>query len=125
MIQAPRVLSSRTLLGSEVFNREGEKLGKVEGFGIDPEQVRIAYVVLSFGGFLGFGDKWFAVPWEALEFAHHDQSFILNVDKELLKEAPGFDKDHWPSIEDRQFALEVYKYYGRTAYWEQEQTHVR
>ena len=62
------------------------------------------------------------MPWEALEFSHHDQSFILNVDKELLKEAPGFDKDHWPSIEDRQFALEVYKYYGRTAYWEQEQT---
>jgi hypothetical protein len=51
-----------------VFNRGGEKLGKVEGFGIDPEQGRIAYVGLSFGGFLGFGDKWFAVPWEALEF---------------------------------------------------------
>ena len=57
MIQAPRVLASRTLLGSEVFNREREKLGKVEGFGIDPEQGRLAYVVLSFGGFLGFGDK--------------------------------------------------------------------
>jgi sporulation protein YlmC with PRC-barrel domain len=82
MIQAPRVLSSGTLLGCEVFNREGEKLGKVEGFGIDPEQVRIAYVVLSFGGFLGFGDKWFAVPWEALEFSQHDQRFILNVDWE-------------------------------------------
>ncbi len=44
MIQAPRVLASRTLLGSEVFNREGEKLGKVEGFGIDPEQGRLAYM---------------------------------------------------------------------------------
>jgi hypothetical protein len=103
---------------------EGEKLGKVEGFGIDPEQGRLAYVVLSFGGFLGFGDKWLAVPWEALEFSQHDQSFILNVDKDLLKEAPGFDKDHWPSGEDRRFALEVYKHYGRTAYWEKEQTHV-
>jgi hypothetical protein len=122
MIQAPRVLSSGTLLGSAVFNRAGEQLGKVEGFGIDPEQGRIAYVVLSFGGFLGFGDKWFAVPWEALEFSQPEQRFTLNVDKELLQEAPGFDKDHWPSLEDRHFALEVYKYYGRTAYWEKEQT---
>jgi sporulation protein YlmC with PRC-barrel domain len=122
MIQAPRVLSSGTLLGSAVFNRAGEQLGKVEGFGIDPEQGRIAYVVLSFGGFLGFGDKWFAVPWEALEFAQDEPRFSLDVDKELLQEAPGFDKDHWPSLEDRHFALEVYKYYGRTAYWEKEQT---
>jgi hypothetical protein len=58
MIQAPRVLASRTLFGSAVFNRGREKLGKVEGFGIDPEQGRIAYVVLSVGGFLGFRDKW-------------------------------------------------------------------
>ena len=122
MIQAPRVLSLSTLLGSEVVNIEGEKLGKVESFAVDLEQGRLAYVVLSFGGFLGFRDKWFAVPWEALEFSHHDQRFILNVEKELLKEAPGFDKDHWPSIEDHQFAREVYEYYGRMPYWEQEQT---
>jgi hypothetical protein len=125
MIQAPRVLSSGTLLGCEVLNREGEKLGKVESFAVDLEQGRLAYAVLSFGGFLGFGDKWFAVPWEALEFSHHDQRFILNVEKELLKEAPGFDKDHWPSIEDRQFAQQVYEYYDRVPYWEQEQTQAR
>jgi PRC-barrel domain len=125
MIQAPRVLSSGTLLGSEVVNIEGEKLGKVESFAVDLEQGRLAYAVLSFGGFLGFGDKWFAVPWEALEFSHHDQRFILNVEKELLKEAPGFDKDHWPSIEDHQFAREIYEYYGRVPYWEQEQTQAR
>jgi PRC-barrel domain len=125
MIQAPRVLSSGTLLGCEVVNIEGEKLGKVESFAVDLEQGRLAYMVLSFGGFLGFGDKWFAVPWEALEFSHHDQRFILNVEKEVLKEAPGFDREHWPSIEDHQFAREVYKYYGRVPYWEQEQTQSR
>ena len=125
MIQAPRVLSLSTLLGSEVVNIEGEKLGKVESFAVDLEQGRLAYALLSFGGFLGFRDKWFAVPWEALEFSHHDQRFILNVEKELLKEAPGFDKDHWPSSEDRQFAREVYGYYGRVPYWEQEQSQAR
>jgi hypothetical protein len=65
------------------------------------------------------------VPWEALEFSHHDQRFILNVEKELLKEAPRFDKDHWPSIEDRQFAREVCEYYGWVPYWEYEQTQTR
>jgi hypothetical protein len=61
---------------------------------------------------MGFGDKWFAVPWDAMQFSPHDKKFILNVNKELLEQAPGFDKDHWPSPDSRQFALEVYKYYG-------------
>jgi hypothetical protein len=56
-----------------------------------------------------------------MQFSPHDRKFILNVNRELLQEAPGFDKDNWPSSDNRQFALQVYKYYGRVPYWEQEQ----
>lgn len=118
MLETRTILSAGTLLKSEVTNLEGEDLGTIVSFGIDVEAGRIAYAVLSFGGVLGLGDKWFAVPWEALEYSHHDGRFILNLDREFLKEAPGFDKDNWPDVQDRRFALEVYNYYGRTAYWE-------
>lgn len=117
-MQAPTILSVDTLLNSSVTNVQGDDLGKVVSLGVDMDQGRIAYAVLSFGGLLGLGNKWFAVPWEAMEFSFHDQKFILNVDKEFLKEAPGFEKENWPSVQDRHFALQVYQYYGHTAYWE-------
>lgn len=120
MLQAPTVLPVGSLTGNDVVNVDGEKLGSIASYGIDLDRGRIAYAVLSVGGFMGFGDKWFAVPWDALQFSPHDRRFILNVNRELLQDAPGFDKDNWPSLENRQFALQVYKYYGRVPYWEQE-----
>lgn len=120
MLQAPTVLPINNLTGNDVVNIDGEKLGSIASYGIDLERGRIAYAVLSVGGFMGFGDKWFAVPWDALQFSPHDRKFILNVNKELLEDAPGFDKDNWPSSDIRQFALQVYKYYGKVPYWERE-----
>jgi hypothetical protein len=118
MLEARTILSAGTILRTEISNLHGEALGTIISFGIDVEEGQIAYAVVAFGGVLGFGDKWFAVPWEALEYSRHDNSFVLNVDKDFLTEAPGFEKDHWPDVLDRHFAEEVYKYYGRTAYWE-------
>jgi sporulation protein YlmC with PRC-barrel domain len=66
MIQTSTILSAGTVLNSQVTNIEGEKLGTIVSFGIDLEEGQIAYAVLSFGGLLGFGNKWFAIPWEAL-----------------------------------------------------------
>ena len=118
MLEARTILTAGTLLRSKVANLNGEDLGTVVSFGVDVEGGQIAYAVISFGGLRGFGDKWFAVPWEALEYSRHDGRFVLNVDRDFLAGAPGFDKDDWPDVQDRNFAREVYKYYGRTAYWE-------
>jgi hypothetical protein len=74
--------------------------------------------VLSFGGFLGVGDKLFAVPWRALKLDTDNKCFILDVDKDRLRDAPGFDKDHWPSMADTQWASKVHSYYGTRPYWE-------
>ncbi len=68
---------------------------------IDMQSGRISYAVLSFGGFLGMGDRLFAVPWQALKLDTENKRFTLNVSKEQLKNAPGFDKDHWPTMADR------------------------
>ena len=92
-VAEPRVLSASTLAGDPVSNSEGEKLGKIEDFMIDLDSGRIAYAVLSFGGFLGVADKLFAIPWEALRLDTESHEFVLNVNKRALQNAPGFDKD--------------------------------
>ena len=64
------------------------------------------------------GDKLFAVPWSALTLNTEEHEFLLNVDKEVLKKAPGFDKDNWPDMADRAWGAGVFKYYGQRPYWE-------
>jgi sporulation protein YlmC with PRC-barrel domain len=95
------VLAADTLTGDRVVNRQKEDLGTIEHLMIDVERGRVAYAVLSFGGFLGMGDKLFAIPWSALSVDTGERQFILDVDKKLLERAPGFDKGHWPDMADR------------------------
>jgi sporulation protein YlmC with PRC-barrel domain len=113
-----RVLSASTLKGDRVVNVRGEDLGKIEELMIDLEPGRIAYAVLSFGGILGLGDKLFAIPWQTLTIDTAEKRFVLNVDKELLKRAPGFDKSHWPDMADPAWGTELYSYYGCEPYWD-------
>ncbi len=115
----PRVLSATTIMGNKVVNTAGEQLGTMKELMIDLDDGLIAYAVLSFGGFLGLGDKLFAIPWEALTLNPDDQTFILDVDKEVLEDAPGFDKEHWPDNAKYEagWLLRVYEYYGYSPYW--------
>jgi sporulation protein YlmC with PRC-barrel domain len=113
-----RVLSASTLKGDRVRNATGEDLGKVEEIMLDVPRGRIAYAVLSFGGFLGIGDKLFAVPWSALRLNTAEHEFILDVSRETLENAPGFDKSHWPDMADPAFGAKVHSHYGEPAYWE-------
>jgi len=113
-----RVLSAGTLAGDRVRNEAGDDLGKIEELMIDVPSGRVAYAVLSFGGFLGMGNKLFAVPWNALTVDEQEHEFILNVDKEVLENAPGFDKDNWPDMADPNWGSQIYNHYGYTADWD-------
>lgn len=106
------VLSASTLQGTSVKNPEGEDLGKIEDLTIDLDKGNIGYAVLSFGGFLGMGDKLFAVPWRALQVDTDNECIRLNTSKEQLKKAPGFDKNHWPDFADAKFRKTHYTHYG-------------
>ncbi|MGB0129341.1 MAG: PRC-barrel domain-containing protein [Rhodocyclaceae bacterium] len=108
----PALMGAGTLLGNGVYNKEGEKLGDVKELMIYMASGKIAYAVLSFGGTLGLGDKLFAVPWLALTLDTANKRFTLSVSKEALKDAPGFDKHHWPSMADEKWAADVHKFYG-------------
>jgi sporulation protein YlmC with PRC-barrel domain len=115
-----RILSASSLAGDSVKNRAGEDLGKVDEIMIDIPSGRVAYAVLSFGGVLRMGNKLFAVPWEALTVDEDRKCFVLDVDKTLLENAPGFDKDNWPDMAERAWGSQIYSYYGRRPYWDTE-----
>lgn len=111
------LLSASTLTGDKVVNAQGEDLGKVEDLMIDLENGRVRYAVLSFGGFMGMGDKLFAIPPEALRVDAENERLVLDVDRSRLENAPGFDKDNWPNTAEMGWQLEVYEFYGQTPYW--------
>ena len=121
----PEVMDAATLIDDDVVNASGEDLGKIEAIMLDVQSGRIAYAVLSFGGFLGMGTKLFAIPWSALTLDADEKHFILDVPKDRLENAPGFDKDHWPSMADTRWAKELHAYYDVTPYWEDEMSAVR
>lgn len=111
----PRLMSTGTLSGNDVCNSDGENLGDVRDFMLDMTDGNVGYAVLSFGSFLGMGEKLFAVPWKALKLDTENKRFILDVDKDRLKDAPGFDKEHWPNMADQSWAREIHSYYGTAA----------
>jgi sporulation protein YlmC with PRC-barrel domain len=111
------VLSGSSLKGDRVVNYKGEDLGTVEEIMIDLDRGRVAYAVLSFGGFLGMGDKLFAIPWQAITVDTTQKNLVLNVDKALLEKAPGFDKNNWPDMADLSLGSTLYGYYGYKPYW--------
>jgi sporulation protein YlmC with PRC-barrel domain len=114
----PSVLSTSTLSGTSVENPQGENLGHIEDIMIDLSTGRVSYAVLSFGGILGLGDKLFAVPWDAFAINTDEEEFVLDVNREFLENAPGFDKNDWPSNPDMTWYNEVYSYYDVEPYWQ-------
>lgn len=112
----PALMGAETLIGNDVYSRQAEKLGEVKEIMLDMRTGRISYAVLSFGGFLGMGEKLFAIPWSALTLDTMNKRFMLDVDKEQLARAPGFDKDTWPDMANPEWAEGIHAYYGRPMY---------
>jgi sporulation protein YlmC with PRC-barrel domain len=108
------VLSAGTLIGTPVTNLEGEDLGHIEEIMLDLATGSVAYVVVSFGGLLGVGNKLFAIPWQSLQIDQDEETAVLDVDRSTLENAPGFDRDNWPQTVEPSWLGEVYTYYGYT-----------
>lgn len=96
MGSAHHVMACGALAGASVLNRAQEELGTLAHVVLDVARGRIAYAVLSHGGVLGLGEKLIAIPWEALAFDAERDCFILDVARQQLAAAKGFDGDDWP-----------------------------
>jgi sporulation protein YlmC with PRC-barrel domain len=136
-IGAPRICLANELIGANVASPQGEAIGKLEDVVVYPGG-EVAYAVVSFGGIMGLGDKLFAVPWSSVSCAdlslelrdkdpnrdHDDigttardrsrERVVLSIPKERLKNAPGFDKDHWPEMANPAWSTDVDTYYAIT-----------
>jgi sporulation protein YlmC with PRC-barrel domain len=123
----PCIHLAKDLIGMKVVNPEGEHIGKIEDIVVRPSG-EVAYAVLSFGGFMGLGDKLFAMPWTVLtsrvsslskpedsDASKNDGKLLLTLplDKERMKKAPGFDKNNWPVMTTPDWAKDIDSYYAK------------
>ncbi|MDX3905851.1 MAG: PRC-barrel domain-containing protein [Pigmentiphaga sp.] len=113
----PHIMAAATLDGNTVYSADDVDVGSIKDIMLDVNSGRIAYAVLSSGGFLGMGSKLLAIPWNALTLDTDRKAFILSVSADVVKNAEGFDKDHWPSFADAGWATALHSHYGTEPYW--------
>ena len=121
--KSSRFVPSIRLEQYDVVNKKGEDMGQVQTFVIDMHEGLIAFALVAFGGMLGISDKWFALPWVALEWHPETMRFILDMPEEVLRNAPGMDKDKWleeidkwQEEQDLKSVDRYYTYYGYDSY---------
>ena len=107
------------LIGAKVEDPSGKNIGKIEDVMVDSSG-RVQFAVLSFGGFLGVGEKWYAVPWNALHVEQDGEGMdvkriVLDATKETLERAPSFTQDRWPNTRDSQWTRDTQKYWSDAA----------
>jgi sporulation protein YlmC with PRC-barrel domain len=115
----PSVLSASALIGSKVQSPRGDDLGRIDDLILDQDRGCVAYAVMSSGGFLGLGDKRLAIPWHALTFDSQKQLFVLDIDRQMLERAPGFNGESRFDLIDAEGLRGIYIYYGQSPYWEE------
>ncbi len=111
------LISADKVEGTKVYNAQGEKLGHVESVMLDKRRGNVAYAVMSFGGFLGMGEKQHPLPWSTLKYDEKQDGYVVNLSKEQLEKAPTFDRGGAARLTDPSYGESVYKYYGATPYW--------
>ena len=98
-----KYLTASSILADKVYNLEEEHMGNIKDVMIDLDSGKIEYFIIELGGFLGIGEKYFALPYSFLKVDAKNECFILDQDLEKLKSAPGFDNDHWPVTNSHAF----------------------
>lgn len=108
----PTLFGAKTFLGDEVYNQSEDRLRTLKEFRLDLNGGRICYAVMSFGGFMGVGEKLFALPWRALTLDAENECFVLDIAEERLMSSPGFAKRHWPDMTDAAWVQDINTFYG-------------
>ena len=116
-------IKASNIIGTKVVDPKGDNLGDIKEIVIDPRTGRVAYAVVSFGGFLSLGEKLFAIPFSAFEYKVTksdlvESEYVLNVSRKRLEAAPGFDANHWPLMTDEKWHRDLHTYYESSPYWE-------
>lgn len=110
------LIASDRVEGTAVYNRQGDRLGKISNFMVDKKSGQVRYAVLSFGGFLGMGHDHYPLPWSMLTYDVAQGGYVVDLDKQLLDNAPRYTADHRPDY-DEGYGRNVYQYYGLIYPW--------
>jgi PRC-barrel domain protein len=110
-----KLISSEDVEGTNVYSAGGKNIGEIDHLLIDKLSGRVAYAVISFGGFLGLGHSHYPVPWSALKYDVNLDGYVTGITEAQLKDAPAFSDDAWG---DRNLETQVHKHYGAPSYWE-------
>jgi hypothetical protein len=110
------LISSDKVEGTAVYNREGEKLGSIHTLMVDKVSGKVAYAVMSFGGFLGIGDRYHPLPWNVLSYDTRQGGYVVALDRSMLEGAPTFGSSETPNWSDPGWNKQVHDYYGARPY---------
>lgn len=114
------LVPARRVNGADVFNQAEEKIGKIEDIAIDKRSGKVAYAILSFGGFLGLGGKHQPLPWSILSYDTKVGGYVVDITQEFLQLAPKLDVSElsgWDDSADREAFHAYYSARGAHPYW--------
>ena len=112
-----RLISADKVKGTVVYNSSGDKLGTVENVMIDKQSGKVAYAVMSFGGFLGIGERYHPLPWSTLDYDVQQDGYCVPMSKEVLEKAPTYAAGDKIDMSDRRWGEQVHRYYNVDPYW--------
>lgn len=111
------LISASKIRGTAVYNTSGETLGSVDDLMVDKQSSRIAYALMSFGGFLGIGERYHPLPWGLLKYDKDKRGYVVPLTKETLMAAPHYGRDEEPEWDDRSYEERIHDYYKTERYW--------
>jgi hypothetical protein len=112
-----RLISCDKVEGTSVHNRTGESLGSIYQIMIDKYTGKVAYAVMSFGGFLGIGERYHPLPWSMLTYDPSAGAYVVDLNKQRLEGAPTFARNEPVNWEDRAWGQRVHDFYNVPPYW--------
>lgn len=115
--ETDRLIASDKVEGTAVYNRQDEHLGTVHNFMVDKSTGRVAYAVMSFGGFLGMGQSYHPLPWRVLTYDTRRGGFVVDLDSSRLQKAPAYTATDMPNWSDRAYGNRIDEFYGVPSYW--------
>lgn len=115
-IHTPLIGADR-VAGTEVYNAAGDHLGEIHDVMIDKSSGKVAYAIMSFGGFLGLNEKFHPLPWNVLTYDTDKEGYVVPVTREQLEKAPMYDESGAPDWNDREYGKRVHDHYGSSPYW--------
>jgi hypothetical protein len=110
--ETPSLIAASKVEGTSVYNRGGESLGSIYDVMIDKRSGQVAYAVMSFGGFLGMGERYHPLPWAVLDYDERQGGYVVDLDKQRLQNAPSYGVNETPDWSNRDYGRRIDEYYG-------------